>query len=362
MGIKNLSQFLKKYEVRETLHISNLKYTRVGIDTPMFLYKFKSTSNPNSYEWLGQFINLISFLRKNDIHPVFLFEGQAPKEKIPAQEERRLQRQKLVSKTDSIEQDLQDYISTGKISPLLLEIWEKNKNGGLLAKKTLAKTIMIDIGTIKAEIDKRRRYEITITSEDISDLKKLFKLMSVSYIQSKGEAETDCVSLYCNNTIDYIVAEDTDVLAYHSPNNNLENLKVIIDFDVYNQTYIQIDKQKVLDTLNLTSESFRDFCIMCGTDYNKNIFRIGTETSYKLIVKHHRIENIPLNTDILNHKRGREIFTATENHELNEYVKWCRIPSDSFKDDLENFIFTYNLKNIKTVKIYEALSEAEIDF
>jgi hypothetical protein len=78
MGIKNLNQFLKKYEVHETFHISNLTYTKLGIDTPMFLYKFKGTTNVNTNEWLGCFITFIAFLRKWDIHPIFVFEGKAP--------------------------------------------------------------------------------------------------------------------------------------------------------------------------------------------------------------------------------------------------------------------------------------------
>jgi len=365
MGIKNLSQFLKKREVYETLHISNLKYMRVGIDTPMFLYKFKGTSKPNTYEWLSQFINFVTFLRKHDIHPVFLFEGKAPPEKAPAQEERRQQRQKMTDRTNGLEKDLQTYISTGEISPLLLEIKAKTTNKSLLARRTLTLSgkNMIDVASIQEEIDRRKRYDISISQEDIADLKKLFTLMGVSYIQSIGEAETDCISLYCNKTIDYIVAEDTDVLAYcdDSDQDKLSDLKVIIDFNVHNLTYTRIDKQKVLDVLTLTHESFRDFCIMCGTDYNKNMFRVGVETSYKLIVKHGTIENIPLDTSILNHKRGRKIFEAKENLKLNDWVKWCRIPSDTFTDELESFVFMYNLKNINISRVLKALSEADIE-
>lgn len=363
MGIKGLSQFLKKFEVHETLDVTILKYTKIAIDTPMFLYKFKSVCEPNSDDWLGQFINLVVFLRKHDIHPVFLFEGKAPPEKAVAQEERKQQRQKMVDKTNAIEHDLNIYINNGTITPLLCEIWEKTKKKrSLTMLKTLARTTtIIDIGTVKAEVNRRRRYEISITSEDISNLKELLDIMGVSYIQSDGEAETDCISLFYSGIVDYIVAEDTDVLAYFYPQNIDRELKVIIDFNINNLSFVQISKQKVLNTINLTSESFRDFCIMCGTDYNKNIFRVGVETSYKYICRHYNLENVPLDVAILNHKRIREIFMVKENLKLVKYVRWCKVPSTTFVDKLSLFILAHNLKNLNVDQIFYALSEANVE-
>lgn len=361
MGIKNLSQFLKKYEVYETLHISNLVYTKLGIDAPMFLYKFKGVTNVNTNEWLGCFITFIAFLRKWDIHPIFVFEGKAPPEKLQTQEERREQRQKMVHKTNTIELDLNTYKSDGCITPLLSEVWEKlkNKNKSLLTKKTLSRVKVLDVSAIEDEIERRRRYEISISSEDITNLKDLLDIMGVSWIQSIGEAETDCVSLFYSGVVDYIVSEDTDVLAYFSSQS--EELKVINNFNTTELTFTQISKQKVLDALNLTSESFRDFCIMCGTDYNKNIFRVGVETAYKFITKNFNIENVPLDVSILNHGRVREIFEVKENFALNDKVMWCRLPKTKFLDDLAIFVFTHNIKNVDVNHTFECMNESDID-
>lgn len=366
MGIKNLSQFLKKREVHETLNISILKYTKIAIDTPMFLFKFKGVTDPSTNDWLGCFVTFIAFLRKHDIHPIFVFEGKSPPEKSSTQEERREQRQKMVNKTTSLENDLKVYMTTGKASDLLVETWEKIKfknNKSLLAKKTLIKSskLFIDIEAIKEEINKRKRYDINITSEDITNLKELLDMMGVSWIASRGEAETDCVTLFYDGVVDYIVSEDTDVLAYFNPRDDEKELKVITNFNTTDFTFTQISKNKVLETLNLTSKSFRDFCIMCGTDYNDNIPRVGVETSYKYILKWYSLENIPLDTTILNYIRGRELFEAKPNHSLHSSVKWCRLPQSNFIDELSVFTFTYNLRNIDTYNIFKALSEAEID-
>lgn len=365
MGIKNLTQFLKKYEVYETFNISLLKYTKLAIDTPMFLYKFKGVTEPTTNDWLGCFATFVAFLRKHDIHPIFLFEGKSPPEKVPAQEKRRQQRQKMTDRTDAIEKDLEIYIATGSISDLLFEVWEKLKhknNKSLLVKKTLTKSkTFIDIETIKEEINRRKRYEITITSEDINILKELFDLLGVSWIQSIGEAETDCVSLFYDGMVDYIVSEDSDVLAYFNPNHG-PDLKVITNIDTTNLTFEQVSKEMVLDSLSLTSESFRDFCIMCGTDYNDNIPRVGVETSYKLILKWDKIDNVPLDSiDILNHYRGRQLFEVKSNQKLHEKVQWCLLPTSSLIDELTVFMFTYNFKNVDTNFIFKALTQPSFE-
>lgn len=364
MGIKNLSQFLKKREVHETLNISTIKYTKLAIDTPMFLFKFKGVTDPSTNNWLGCFVTFIAFLRKHDIHPIFIFEGKSPPEKAATQEERRGQRQKMVNKTIDLENDLKVYTTTGMVSDLLVQTWEKIKyknNKSLLFKKTLIKSSksFVDIEAIKDEITKRKKYEINITTEDINNLKELLDIMGVSWIASSGEAEKDCVTLFYDGMVDYIVSEDTDVLAYY--NHEEKDLKVITNFNTLDLTFTQISKNKVLETLNLTPKSFRDFCIMCGTDYNDNISRVGVETSYKYITKWYNIENVPVDTTILNYKRVRELFEAKPNHFLHSSVKWCRLPKSDFADELSVFMFTYNLRNIDVANIFKALSETSIE-
>lgn len=365
MGIKNLSQFLRKREVYETLKISTLKFAKLGIDAPMFLYKFKGVTDPNTNDWLGCFVSFVTFLRKNDMHPVFVFEGRAPPEKSEAQVERREQKMKLVGKTNSLEQDLNEYISSGTISPLLEEIWEKiqsKSHKNLLAKSTIVKSF-IDVDEVREDIERRRRQEIRITRDDISNLKKLLKILGVSFIQSDGEAETDCVSLFYDGIVDYVVSEDSDILAYFQPFGYPEkDLKTITHFNAQDMTFTQISKQKVLSTLNLSAASFRDFCIMCGTDYNKNMFRVGVEKSYKLITTHFNIENVPLDTEILNHVKVRELFEVKTKPEIVQHVKWCRFPTKKFRLRFTEFMTTFNLQRMDVEFVYNALAQPDIGF
>ena len=356
-----MSQFLKKHEVYEILNISSLRYIKIGVDTPMFMYKFKSMY-PESKEWLGCFITFIAFLRKWDIHPIFVFEGKAPPEKAPTQILRREQKQKIVDKTNLLQKSLDTFIQNGETNPILFEtmakLKEKKQKSLLSSKATIIKNF-INIEEIQDEIDRRRKYEFSITEEDMNLVKELLGLLKINFIQSKGEAETECVHLFYNGYIDYILSEDTDVLAYYHPNHefNLNNLKVITAFNTNDLTFVQVSKERVLETLNLTSKSFRDFCIMCGTDYNKNIFRVGIEKSYKFILEHYTIDNVPLDTSILNHVRVRSLFEVTLSYITNIKNIWCDVPNETLIDELAMFILTNSIKSIDVNNIFKALTE-----
>ncbi|ABF82106.1 hypothetical protein MIV076L [Invertebrate iridescent virus 3] len=376
MGIKNLTQFLKKYKVYETIDVAELKYSKICIDTPMFLYKFVS-QYPNSNEWLGCFVTLITWLRKWNIHPTFVFEGKAPPEKNQTQEARKESRQKIVSKTDAIEQDLRTYLKSGTITPLLLDTWQKIRSKStksLLVKRPLNLIVknFINVDEIRLEIDRRRKYEFSITFAHVNLLKELLDLMGVGYIQSKGEAEADCVSLWYNNAVDYIVSEDTDVLAYtfaggapgtSTPKKvpNTTDLKVITGFNVGESSATIISKQRVLSTLKMTAESFKDFCIMCGTDYNKNIFRVGVEKAYKYISDYKVIENVPLDTSVLDHHNVRKIFRVKKSIKYADKVQWSKYPSDNFVEVLNTFIWTHAGGTVDSDHVFRVLTDPALD-
>ena len=96
----------------------------------------------------------------------------------------------------------------------------------------------------------------------------------------------------------------------------------------------------------MNSQQFTDFCIMCGTDYNKNIHRIGGEKAYKLLKKYGTLDNIEmeckeLDLSILNFKRVREIFSVPERKEVEHY------DLQNKKPDIEEFKQFANQHNLR---------------
>ena len=79
---------------------------------------------------------------------------------------------------------------------------------------------------------------------------------------------------------------------------------------------------EVLEKFKLTEE-FLDFCIMCGTDYNKNIFRVGPSKAFQYVSDYKSIidigkENKKVDISILNHNRVRELFQDYEKKVLGK--------------------------------------------
>ena len=81
-----------------------------------------------------------------------------------------------------------------------------------------------------------------------------------------------------------------------------------------------------------------NLCILCGTDYNKNIYKVGPKKAYDLLKKHESIDNFTIDTSILNHIRVRELFCP-------KYDTFNIISNDDdiLKKDRDLFCFENNL-------------------
>jgi flap endonuclease-1 len=337
MGIANLNNFLRKncIEVFEEIHISEFAYMKVAIDTSLFLCKFKAIYND---KWLEAFIKLVSCLRRNEIHCVFIYDFGSPPEKEAERAERRAQQDKNKKRVIEVETSLEKYYNTGVIDDNLLEIYKKATD--LKPKKRLLSNVKtedkIDIDIIIQKIERMKKNILNISQSDFNLTKKLFDILNIPYFNAPMEAETCCADLCKRGIVDAVMSEDTDVLAYSTP-------VFLTKIDVFNEKCTRIHHKNVLEALELTHEQFLDLCIMFGCDYNKNIPKIGPETSYKYIRKYKSIDEIDnkldINVSILNHIRTRELFTEYDKLEITS-VPFCGTPD---LKNLEKFVIDNNL-------------------
>ncbi|NBV29444.1 hypothetical protein EBS02_10630, partial [bacterium] len=93
MGIKSLHTFLKKHcpYIYEKVPLDEYAYQKVAVDTAIYICKFKTIYGKR---WLDAFLLLISVLRKNDIHPLFVFDTSFPPEKAAEKKSRQIAREK----------------------------------------------------------------------------------------------------------------------------------------------------------------------------------------------------------------------------------------------------------------------------
>ena len=338
MGITNLNKFLRNNcpEIYEEIHLSEYSFKKIAIDISLYLCKFKSSCGDR---WLSAFINLIACLRKNEVHCVFIYDSGCVPEKETERKERAAQRDKLEKRVYNLEEALEKYQLSGEIDNILIELYQKrtktNEPKRLL--KSNAPKDSIDMKLVETMITKMRSHILEICPEDFITTKELFKILKVPYFNAPLEAETSASDLCKRGLVDAVLSEDTDVLAYACP-------VFLSKINTTDGTCIRIKYPELLSSLELKSEEFLDLCIMCGTDYNKNIYKIGPEKAYKYIQKYSTIEKISefnpnLDISILNHVRGRYLFRQYE--QINVKIPYCGSPNFQV---LTEFVFKHNIK------------------
>ena len=312
MGIKNLFKFIKENTpslLIET-HLSAFAYKKVAVDTSIYMYKFKAICGDT---WLTAFINLIISLRRNDIHAVFIFDNGAPVEKDDEKQKRKEAHLKLVENVNELKLMLESYKTTGNIDDKLKTYYNTQVHKRLLKQKDDD----IDMELLCKMVDDKQRQIINIDKSDFDLLRQLFDVMQIPYLIAPLEAECCCADLCVRGLVDAALSDDSDLLAYCSP---LSLSKI----NTMNDTVTMINHQELLDTLEMTKKEFVEFCIMLGTDYNTNIFKIGPKKSHELIKKHSSISEISkiMDVSILNHVRSYQLFTEYERHAVED-VRYC---------------------------------------
>jgi flap endonuclease-1 len=252
MGIKNLNTFLQKNasEGIKQRDISTLEGKSLAIDTSIFLYKFMYAGR-----FIDNFLSQVSHLRSFNIRPIYVFDGAPPKEKQEILNQRKEQKEKMYC----------------KLEQLLENIKSKRKNGE-------------DVKKLEKDYQAMKRKCISISRDDIINLKNVFDIFAVSYIQADSEADLLCCELYKTGVVDGCMSNDMDFLP--------SGCGILIHNYNLSNNITEYNLQRVLEILELSYEQFVDFCILCGCDYTRKIPRLGPITAFNLIKKEKDIETI----------------------------------------------------------------------
>jgi len=337
MGIKsNFLSFLKTKSPQsfELIHLSEYAFKKVAIDVSLYMHKFKAVSGSS---WLISFLNLVACLRKNEVHCVFVYDGQAPVEKQKEQQKRKDTKLNMIQQIKDIEEAIHEYTRTGIANEILIEF--NTKASSTSNKRLLNQTSSdINIKLIREKLNIKKNQVISINSDDYELTRDLFDILQVPYFIASNEAEKMCSKLCIDTEVDAVLSEDTDTIAYGTP-------VFISKIDTSNSTCVRINYDSLLENLDLTKEQFLDFCILCGTDYNSNIQGVGSVSAFKLIKTYGSIEEIGNHTQydisILNHTRVRELFTEFNPNDIKSDVPYCGEPDFEV---LKNFLNSIELK------------------
>ena len=208
-------------------------------------------------------------------------------------------RSRIIELVASIESGIEAFNKSGVVSPTLCEINKKFLPSFILP----ANHIRIEMVESYLKKIKKQVYRLTAADYDWV-ITEMFKLNFV-VLTALSEAEKVCAQLCLSRITDATLSDDSDLFAYFCP-------KVLAKFNLLTQSCQIINFDKLLEQLQFSREQFLDFCIMCGTDFNKNIPGIGTHRSYEYIQEYKSIEAIAketkLDVSILNYVRVRELY------------------------------------------------------
>lgn len=313
MGIKGLRNLLKKQltSYEERVPMKNFENKKVVIDASIFICMYK-VARKDAYE--EAFMMLFATLLESNIHPIFVFDGQSPKEKSNEKKKRAERKNALIAHIKMLEDHFEQYKNTGEISQTLKDINMK-VNSTQIIVKGINKNISFSATKVKRYIDKQRSNILNITDEDFKNVEHLLKIFGIPVIKAEGEAEILCAELVKKGLADAVMTTDTDVLACCVP-------IMLCDVHIATKEFTQIRIETILQRLELDEASWLDLCIMCGTDFNDNIPRVGPITSFNYIKKYKNIETIhenvtkinkdkqkvKLDISMLAHEKTRELF------------------------------------------------------
>lgn len=322
MGIKDLCQFLRKREPELVVEIPLNKFSghSLAIDASVYLYKFISINNQFQGNWIDMFISLIQWIRKNGIQPIFIFDGAPPKEKEHTQNQRREQRLRNEEKCKQLE-------------ALIDSLDEYNINQNLPEKIKIAVDTVLEADSeymprkevlvkLNEKYKKLNGQAVRISKEDLENIQKILEYMGLPWMKAIGEAERACAWLCKWKHVSGVITSDSDILVY-------PDTIFIQDVKINKNECTIIRHVDVLDQLEFSNDQFKDFCIMCGTDYNDRIPGIGPVKAFDLLQKHSSIEKIAkeekINIEPLNHQTVRQLFTVPNEDSPSELFEKLRI-------------------------------------
>uniref|UniRef100_A0A6C0LTP4 XPG N-terminal domain-containing protein n=1 Tax=viral metagenome TaxID=1070528 RepID=A0A6C0LTP4_9ZZZZ len=339
MGVTNLIPLIKTYTsnaIREYNFSSFSKY-RIAVDTSLIVYQSviamrkqgKDMKNKNgelTSHLYGLFHKILIFL-SNEMIPIFIFDGKAPKLKNKSLEKRKQIREKAIEKMKSIMISNED-------------------NNDL---------------TLNEEYIKNFKQSFKPTKKDYEECMILLDLMGIPYIISPGEADVVCAWLSSrtdgNNKryVKGVCSDDSDLLAFGAR----YVFKDMLRFMNSNKKVKLISLHRTLTELGMTMDQFIDLCILLGCDYcgpetgtGGTIPNVGKEKAYSLIKDHKSLKKIiklirEKNSNIISDELVECMYTARD-HYKNALTQL---------DEDDNFIITND--NL-TLRMYQ--KEALIDF
>lgn len=344
MGISGLNEYIKNVNencmerILEYRDLQQLKNTKIGVDFMLWYYNtiigiakkinydYETThkqieENPLfKKELYKSFINYNIYFLKKKILPVWVLDSVDKKYKEMTAKKRK-EKKKIINE----------------------KIEEKTKQ--------LEETEPFENFLLKEEIKRTKNYLFftspTFTNEFIDNIKQF-----ATVIQSEGEGETLAATLAKDKHLIGVITKDSDVYPIGTPACFiLKNKKIHISLT-----------NCILKSLNMNQDSFRNFCILLGSDFNNRIKGLGPVNAHRLINKYGNIENFINSNEEDEFKKYKNEEDETYLNFKNNYKTALELlsPIKYDHDIINKLVIRDDYENIINVLKYIGVDELDI--
>jgi len=165
-----------------------------------------------------------------------------------------------------------------------------------------------------------------INSEILEDGRRLILAMGLPVIQAPSEGEAQAASMCARGEVELVGSQDYDSLLFGAPQ-VVRNLAITGKRKLPKKNiYVDVEPEIInleegLGRLGISRKQLVEIGIMCGTDYNSGLSRVGPKTALKLIREKKDLESILAEQEekIENFAQIREFFLhpdVTDDYEI----------------------------------------------
>ena len=235
MGIPNLLRILRNITTRQTL--STYRGKRAGIDGYTWLHRSLYCIGDGILKdpidisrCLNFFIKKLQLLIKNQITPIFIFDGDKLPMKNDEEDKREIKRKEFEKESENL----------------------------------------LRMNNIYGAINKKIE-SFDVTPEFAFEFIKILNIYKIEYYVAPYEADAQLAYLSYINYVDFIITEDSDLVAYGCKCvlyklGSLKNEPLDVGEEIL---FENIKHCKEIRFKNFTEDKFLNFCILVGCDYLK---------------------------------------------------------------------------------------------
>jgi hypothetical protein len=249
MGIKYLNRYMKTQckSGISTKPLWKFRNKTLVFDTSIYLYRFLEEN-----KLLENFFCMVSQCHKNQITPIFVFDGKPTDAKSEVLMERYYRR-----KAASLE--YQEY----------QQLLESEQSDSMTVEERIV---------LEAKMEMCKKESTKVTGKHIQDVRNLLESMEVCCLDALEEADVLCAYLVKRKIAWACVSDDMDMFVYGCQ-------RVLREWNVEKEEVQLYDRNVIIKQLNVQdSESFSAILILLGTDYQqllgKNTRPMGVQYAF----------------------------------------------------------------------------------